>query len=173
MATVKPTAKKVLLPVRIPPAQFADLIADAKHFRLTKDGVVQAALQNLFCFKREERARLYKSIPKKIFGRPLAMLLILCATSSAAQAYTAYQLADSIFIAEGGAKTAHPYGIMQTYRNTTPRQACINTIKHRLGTNTLDDKFVLRLADTYCPPSVDPIGNRNWKHNVIKILHSK
>ena len=42
------------------------------------------------------------------------------------------RLATAIFYAEGGAKTKHPYGILTTYKHTTPRQACINTIKHRL-----------------------------------------
>ena len=63
--------KKIILPVKVPANQVKDVIADAKHFHLTKDGIVQAALQNLFCFKREERARLYSRIPKKIFGRPI------------------------------------------------------------------------------------------------------
>lgn len=62
---------KVPLPVKVPEAQLKDVLSDAKHFRLTKDGIVQAALQNLFCFKREERAKLYSRIPKKIFGRPI------------------------------------------------------------------------------------------------------
>ena len=63
--------KKILMPVRIPAEQAADIIADAKHFKKSKDGIVQVALQNLFCFKREERAKLYARIPNKIFGRPI------------------------------------------------------------------------------------------------------
>jgi hypothetical protein len=28
----------------------------------------------------------------------------------------------------------------------------------------------LFLADRYCPPSADPIGNRNWRRNITLIL---
>lgn len=63
--------QKVPIYLKIPEAQAEDITADAKKFRLTKDGIVQAALQNLFCFKTEERAKLYARIPKKIFGRPV------------------------------------------------------------------------------------------------------
>jgi hypothetical protein len=64
-------AGKKELSVRIPHNLAADITADAKHFRKSKDGIIQAALQNLFCFKREERAKLYARLPNKIFGRPI------------------------------------------------------------------------------------------------------
>ncbi len=69
MAKLK--TKKVNFLLRVMPDHAADVIADAKHFSKTKDVIVQAALQNLFCFKREERAKLYARLPNKIFGRPI------------------------------------------------------------------------------------------------------
>jgi hypothetical protein len=83
-------------------------------------------------------------------------------------------LADAIYLAEGGANTRHPYGIMAHYEHTTPRQACINTIlsTERLHhVEKIDKYFIYLLADKYCPPSCDPQGNKNWKVNVVRILH--
>jgi hypothetical protein len=34
-------------------------------------------------------------------------------------------------------------------------------------------EFIHFLADRYCPPSVDPVGNRNWKKNVWAIVNCK
>ncbi len=36
--------------------------------------------------------------------------------------------------------------------------------------NPRTQEFIHFLADRYCPPSVDPVGNRNWKKNVAKIV---
>ena len=83
-------------------------------------------------------------------------------------------LADTIYRVEGGTNTTHPYGILQHFHHTTPRQACINTIKTAMATYhcaTIDRHFVILLANVYCPPSCDFVGNKNWKHNVIQILH--
>ena len=83
-------------------------------------------------------------------------------------------LANAIYLAEGGEHTKWPYGIMSHYAHTSPRQACINTIRTAMAhyhVVAVDRHFVTLLADTYCPRFVDPLGNRNWKHNVIKILH--
>ncbi len=57
--------------IRVPANLAKDVASDAKGFKKSKDGIVQVALQNLFCFKREERAKLYARLPDKIFGRPI------------------------------------------------------------------------------------------------------
>ena len=81
-------------------------------------------------------------------------------------------LADAIYKAEGGANTRHPYGILKKYKVTTPRQACINTIKSglkRYQTDTKGLEFIPFLAQTYCPIGAknDPTGlNRHWVKNV-------
>ena len=85
------------------------------------------------------------------------------------------QLADAIYLAEGGAKTRHPYGILKKYKVTTPRQACINTINsalkrwHKQGKKGNANDFIVFLAKTYCPIGAvnDPTGlNKNWVKNV-------
>jgi len=87
-------------------------------------------------------------------------------------------LADAIYKAEGGAKTRHPYGILKKYKTTTPRQACINTIKSGLKRYETSDKslqFIPFLAQTYCPTvpakgqkltSLEQKLNGNWIGNV-------
>ena len=79
------------------------------------------------------------------------------------------RLATAIYYAEGGAKTNHPYGILTKYEHTTPRQACINTIKHALRDWNGEDDFIIFLGNRYCPigASNDPKGlNKNWVKNV-------
>lgn len=86
------------------------------------------------------------------------------------------RLADAIYLAEGGAKTKHPYGILKKYKTTTPRQACINTIKSGLrrwnaqGKKGNANDFIEFLGKTYCPIGAknDPKGlNKNWVKNVV------
>lgn len=81
------------------------------------------------------------------------------------------RLANAIYKAEGGSRTKHPYGILAKYKHTTPRQACINTIKSALRRykKSGSGDFIAYLGGTYCPVGAfnDPIGlNRNWVKNV-------
>ena len=72
-----------------------------------------------------------------------------------------------------GVHSAHPYGIMVKYHNTTPQQACFNTVQHfaaRRDTATLTPQFIFALGRQYCPPSVDPVGYHNWTNNMCKQL---
>lgn len=81
-------------------------------------------------------------------------------------------LADAIYRAEGGAKTRHPYGIIKKYKTTTPRQACINTIKSnikRYKASGSTEPFIEFMARSYCPIGAnnDPTGlNVHWVKNV-------
>lgn len=87
---------------------------------------------------------------------------------------TITNVVTAIFIAEGGIHTVHPYGIMHYYQHTTPLQACYNTVQHRLAeypSHHIDHDFILFLSNTYCPISSDPVGNCNWRHNVLYTLH--
>lgn len=102
-----------------------------------------------------------------------------CAYSQTIQGIDVDRLANAIYIAEGGSLTNHPYGILAKYKHTTPRQACINTIKHKLRDfnreiiTQLDEReFIAYLGQTYCPvgASNDPGGlNLNWVGNVIEL----
>ncbi len=75
------------------------------------------------------------------------------------------KLADAIYLAEGGHKTKHPYGIL-SIKTANPRQVCIRTITNRLKTWDGKGSFIAYLGVKYCPPSADPIGHRNWVRNV-------
>ena len=97
------------------------------------------------------------------------LIFLFALTSYGASLDWQNALANAIYKTEGGEKTAHPYGIMTHYTRTTPRQACLNTIKHRLTAWKHQNSsigFIEFLASTYCPESADPIGHKNWIKNV-------
>jgi hypothetical protein len=86
------------------------------------------------------------------------------------------RLANAIWRAEGGNKTRHPYGILKKFKKTTPRQACINTIKSNLRRWNGKGDFIIFLSKTYCPigASNDPTGlNKNWVKNVSHFYKQK
>lgn len=108
-------------------------------------------------------------------------LLITCANVSLAYPPMPNEelWADAIYRAEGGASTRHPYGILQKYKSTSPRQACINTIRHKhadwvkAGSR---GSFLDYLASKYAPLNVanDPSNlNQNWKRNVDHFLRTQ
>jgi hypothetical protein len=79
------------------------------------------------------------------------------------------RIANAIYIAEGGSATRHPYGILQHYKHTTARQACINTIQHAYKDWNGSGCFISFLGVRYCPIGAknDPTGlNKNWIRNV-------
>lgn len=83
------------------------------------------------------------------------------------------KIADAIYLAEGGAKTNHPYGILAHYKHTTPKQACINTINHAKKDWNGQGDFIVFLGNRYCPIGAknDPTGlNKNWIKNVKYFL---
>lgn len=90
--------------------------------------------------------------------------------------YTCSELADAIYIAEGGKRTKHPYGILKHYRRTDARTACINTIhsniRRWLDTDQVEP-FIHYLARHYAPIGVSNDKNNlniNWERNVLTIL---
>ena len=90
-------------------------------------------------------------------------------------------LADAIGRAENS--KAYPFGIMVKYKKTTPRQACINTINHKLRDFKKEGSkgdFIEYLQKTYAPIGAknDPTGlNKNWtrivKFHYSRLTHSK
>ena len=105
----------------------------------------------------------------------LLLFMASCTLAHANEPINVNKLANAIYIAEGGAKTKHPYGILAEYKTTTPRQACINTIKTNIrkwnkAGNVGDYKeFIVFMGKTYCPIGAknDPTGlNRHWVKNV-------
>ena len=101
----------------------------------------------------------------------ISILLLMPSCSKPVYAYSVERLATAIYYAEG-TKTKHPYGILAKYKHTTPRQACINTIKsslNRFNKQNKENDFIHFLSLTYCPigASNDPTGlNHNWAKNV-------
>ena len=94
---------------------------------------------------------------------------VLCLVLLARAEINIDKLANAIYYAEGGNKTKHPYGILTKYKVTTPRQACINTIKHALKDWNGEGDFIAFLGSRYCPIGAknDPTGlNKNWVKNV-------
>ena len=104
----------------------------------------------------------------------LAFTLLFCffyLQYARAEEINVSKLADSIYLAEGGARTAHPYGILAKYKHTNPRQACINTINHALRDWNGKGDFISFLQKRYAPigASNDPRNlNSNWYKNVSK-----
>jgi len=125
-----------------------------------------------YMIKEEQRKQRVRSAFILIGSILLCGVLLLFAKPARAEVINIDRLANSIYMAEGGAKTRHPYGILKKYKTTTPRQACINTIKSALKRYEKSDKsldFISFLGKTYCPvgASNDPSGlNRNWVSNV-------
>lgn len=105
----------------------------------------------------------------------VAIFLLVCIEAGACshcKCLDAEKLVDTIYVVEGGAKTRYPYGIMSV-KTDNPKRVCLNTVKNNYSRWIKAGRsgcYLDFLADRYCPPSVDPTGNRNWKHN-IKILN--
>jgi len=109
-------------------------------------------------------------------GALLAALLCLIQVQGWAGWEPDYErLADAIYKAEGGARTRHPYGILAKYKHTTPRQACINTLRHKyrdwVAAGAKGD-YLVYLASKYAPVNCpnDNGTNRFWLSNVRHFL---
>jgi hypothetical protein len=98
----------------------------------------------------------------------LFILFILC--YNIAYGYTDNQIADAIYKAENS--RTHPYGILKHYRTTTPRQACINTIRHAVKDWNKQGDFIVFLGSRYCPVNCDNDNgtNKYWVKNVKYFL---
>lgn len=89
--------------------------------------------------------------------------------------FTDEQIVKAIFKTEGGFNTRFPYGIKSVKCSGIKecRQVCMNTVRNnrkRFAKQTEYTDFIEFLGDRYCPKSVDPIGNVNWKKNVMFFL---
>lgn len=83
------------------------------------------------------------------------------------------RIANAIFRSENSKQ--HPYGVLIPCKN--PRTVCENTIRHAWVDFRVHEgvslEFVDFLGKRYCPPSVDPIGFKNWTNNVWRIYKGK
>jgi hypothetical protein len=83
------------------------------------------------------------------------------------------KIVRAIYIAEGGHLTRYPYGIKSVkVRNAQEAYTvCVRTVENARtdwGTHGRfrHKCFITYLGMRYCPPGVDPVGNRNWVKNV-------
>lgn len=102
------------------------------------------------------------------------ILFLLISTSLNACPY-AERMADAIYKAEGGSKARSPYGVLSipVRDELHARQITLNSIRNnwkRWEKAGKPGNFVDFMANRWCPPSADPIGNRNWKKNVKYFL---
>lgn len=96
------------------------------------------------------------------------------ADEASAEEYSAMEICDSIYRAEGGAKAQYYYGIRSVkYDNLAEAQRiCLNTVrnnKRRYALAGSKGEFLQFLANRYCPIGADndPKGlNKNWLKNV-------
>lgn len=87
---------------------------------------------------------------------------------------------SAIYLAEGGAKTRHPFGILSVSCNGYEdcRQVCFNTVRNnwfRYAKAGYKGDYLVYLANVYCPIGAgnDPNGlNKNWLGNVSKFMDS-
>ena len=103
----------------------------------------------------------------------LATFLLL---SLSALAATDDQIADAIYRVEGGARARVPYGILSIKVRDTAhaRLVCLATIRNnriRWIKAGRPGAFLDYLADKYCPRSADPVGNKNWKANIKRLVN--
>lgn len=99
-----------------------------------------------------------------------------CASQAHAEVYSAEQIADAIYKAEGGTKAKNPYGILSVPCGSEKecREICLNTIENNFsrwqnyGHKTHPD-FITFLGSRYCPVSAHKL-NKNWVKNVKSSL---
>lgn len=84
----------------------------------------------------------------------------------------AEKMADAIYIAEGGAKTSHPYGV-KSVKTSDPRAVTLTSIDNnwkRWQAAGSPGSFIQFMANRWCPLASDPVGNKNWVKNVSAYL---
>ena len=114
-----------------------------------------------------------REVSRLIHGAFLAGVLSV----GAAEIPPAYaeRICTAIYWAEGGAKARVPYGILSVKVKDAAeaRRVCLRTIRNnwrRWEKAGRPGAYLDFLADRYCPPSVDPTGNRNWRRNVRRLM---
>ena len=107
----------------------------------------------------------------------IAILLLFCSIARA-QDWTDSQIADAIYLAEGGEKAKKPFGILSVPCNGYDecRKICLNTIRNNRARFLKQDvysDYLEFLASRYAPVGAgnDPKNlNINWLKNVRSIL---
>ncbi len=95
---------------------------------------------------------------------------------------TLNRICNAIYRIEGGSVTHYPYGIkiydkqtkqFKHYTQEEAKRICENTIRNnydRWNRSSKKEDFYTYLANRYCPPSSDKIGNGRWNKNINSIM---
>lgn len=116
--------------------------------------------------QRRKKVNGFIEIALVLFCFFILMTLAYADNKIVSKGYTDVQICEAIYKAEGGTKTRHPYGVLTKYKHTTPRQACINSIKSARKRWNGEGHFIVFLGKTYSPPSINP----HWVNNVSYFL---
>ena len=118
----------------------------------------------------------FPRIPKSnFFAAALLMMTILFPAPARAEDFG--KIVDAIWVIEGGTRAKVPYGILSVKCSSKEecRRICFNTVRNnfrRWEKAGRPGQYLDFLADRYCPSSVDPVGNRNWKSNIKRMVRS-
>lgn len=110
---------------------------------------------------------LFLLLKKATASLALAGFILFLGGIAYAETWSDTQIANAIYKAENS--KSHPYGILKKYKHTTPRQACINTIRHARRDWDGKGDFIVFLGSRYCPPTAHYL-NVNWVKNVKYFL---
>ena len=124
-----------------------------------------------------------------LIATTIFLLAVLLSTSHAGEpeiyeTYTIDQIADAIYIAEGGKNTRFPYGIksIKCQGEKACRRICKNTIRNNIKRYTRNSRgfstYLEFLGSRYCPTSgklskSEKRLNRYWVSNVRRILYDR
>lgn len=105
----------------------------------------------------------------------LIFFLLLATMARAEEYYSNNEIADAIFIIEGGYKSSYPFGIKSVYCSGYDdcRQVCLNTISNNrvryaeYGYRQYKS-YLEFLASRYCP--ICDEGCENWLPNLMLYL---
>lgn len=87
------------------------------------------------------------------------------------------KVVDAIYIVEGGSSTRFPFGIksVKCEGYDECRHVAYRTVRNnhkRWEDAGKEGEYLDFLANRYCPIADDPIGNKNWKNNMRRILNA-
>jgi len=109
----------------------------------------------------------------------IVMLCSLMTKPAEIKDYSDDQIANAIYLAEGGEKAKVPFGILSVECEgyDACRRVCLNTIRNNrkryadYGYKDYDT-FLEFLWHRYCPPEAHPL-NKHWLKNVLYFLEKK
>lgn len=118
--------------------------------------------------EKEEKKEIRNNLILLLFGVVIFILSVFLISDFVyAKEYSNDSICKAIYLTEGGAKTNHPYGVMRTYKNTTARQACLNSVSSARLRFVGQGNFIEFLGKTYSPPDINP----NWVYLVQYFLN--